>query len=193
MRAPLLVPFLALVLAVAGCNKPHPALTEASGVVHFRGSGFSLEPGDGWVLLNTRRLAKDSPDVVVCQPVLDGRLGTIQVVQLGDRISESEAVARVSRAYDADPLADADSLFRDDFQADSGHNLLVFTYSRHAAGEPSRPLNHQTNYVARTRGGRWIAICAQTGGIEETRQVADMVKRTLREIPPVTPTPAPGA
>ncbi len=67
----------------------------------------------------------------------------------------------------------------------------MIRYSRHTAPDPTRVLNHLTQYIVRTAGGRWISIGALTDTVERTSDVEAMVKRTLREVPPSTPTPRP--
>jgi len=176
-------------LVMAAC-KPHPAETTVAGPVAFVGSGFSLEPGSGWIRVNTRQLTKPLVQVV-CQPALTTKGATIQVAQLGDRIAEKDAMAQVSAAFEADELAIKDSLTQNDFQADSGARGKVVRYTRHTAPDPARILNYLTQYIVHTAGGRWISIGAMTDTLEHANEVDAMVRQTLREIPPVTPTPRP--
>jgi hypothetical protein len=180
---------LALSLALAAC-KPNPAETQDSSVVRFAGAGFSLEPGPGWIRINTRKLNQGLPQVI-CQPALTTKGGTIQVVQLGDRIAEKDAIGQILKAMEADELAMKETLTQRDFQADSGTRGKLFRYTRHTAPDPARILNHLTQYVVRTAGGRWISIGALTDSVEQADEVEAMVKRTLREVPPTTPTPRP--
>jgi hypothetical protein len=181
-RALLLLP-----LAFAAC-KPHPAETVEAGPIVFAGSGFSLEPGPGWIRVNTRQLIKPLTQVV-CQPALTTKGATIQVAQLGDRISEKDALAQVSAAFEADELAIKESRTQSDFKADSGAQGKIVRYTRHTAPDPARILNYLTQYIVRTTGGRWISIAAMSDSLEQANDVDAMVRRTLREIPPVTPTP----
>ena len=180
---------LVVLLTLAGC-KPNPAETQESDVVRFAGSGFSLEPGPGWIRINTRKLNQGLIQVI-CQPALTTRGGTIQVVQLGDRIAEKEAIGQILQAMDADELAMKETLTQREFQADSGTRGKLFRYTRHTAPDPARILNYLTQYVVRTAGGRWISVGALTDSVAQADEVDAMMKRTLREVPPATPTPRP--
>ena len=187
------IPFLLLLslpLALAACKKPNPADTAESSVVEFAGSGFSLEPGPGWIRVDTRKLAQPLRQTI-CQPALTTRGVTIQVAQLGDRTTEEAALAQLTAAFEGDELAMKDTLTKGDFQADSGVRGKVIRYSRHTAPDPKRVLNLLTQYVVHTTGGRWISIGALADTPEHASEVDAMVKRTLREIPPRTPTPRP--
>lgn len=185
-RLPIL---LLLSLALAAC-KPSPDATIETGPVTFAGSGFSLEPGAGWIRVNTRKLNQGLVQTI-CQPALTTKGGSIQVVQLGDRVAEKDALAQVQAAFEFDELAMKDTLAQRDFQADSGVSGKIFRYTRHTAPDPTRVLNFLTQYVARTKTGRWISIGALTESTELAGEVEAMVKRTLREVPPPTPTPRP--
>lgn len=180
---------IAISLTLTAC-KPNPAETQESDPVRFAGSGFSLEPGAGWIRVNTRKLNQGLVQVI-CQPALTTRGGTIQVVQLGDRIAEKEALGQIQKAMEADELAMPETLTQRDFQADSGPRVKLFRYTRHTAPNPAKILNYLTQYVVRTAGGRWISIGALTGSVELADEVDAMVQRTLREVPPTTPTPRP--
>ena len=181
--------FLAVLLTFTGC-KPNPAETQESSVVRFAGSGFSLEPGPGWIRINTRKLNQGLVQVI-CQPALTTGGGTIQVVQLGDRITEKDAMGQINKAMEADELAMKETLTQSDFQADSGTRGKFFRYTRHTAPDPARILSYLTQYVVRTAGGRWISVGALADSVAQADEVDAMVKRTLREIPPPTPTPRP--
>jgi len=185
----LLRALLCLPLVLAAC-RPDAADPAQSPVVVFAGSGFSLEPGPGWIRLNTRKLSQPIPQVI-CQPALTTQGATIQVAQIGDRVAEPAVMAQVTAAFEGDELAIRDSLKQSDFQADSGVRGKLIRYSRHTAPDPTRVLNHLTQYIVRTAGGRWISIGALTDTVERTNEVEAMVKRTLREVPPSTPTPRP--
>lgn len=180
---------LAVLLTFTAC-RPTSAETQESSVVRFAGSGFSLEPGPGWIRINTRKLNKGLVQVI-CQPALTTKGGTIQVVQLGDRITEKDAIGQILNAIGADELAMNETLTQRDFQADSGTRVKLFRYTRHTAPDPARILNYLTQYVVRTAGGRWISIGALTDSVAQADDVEAMVKRTLREIPAPTPTPRP--
>jgi hypothetical protein len=180
---------LLLPLALAAC-KPHPAETAESPVVEFIGSGFSIEPGPGWIRVNTRKLNQPLKQVI-CQPALTAKGATIQVAQLGDRIAENVAMAQVTAAFEGDELAMPDTLKQGDFQAASGVRGKWVRYARHTAPDPARVLNHLTEYIVRTAGGRWVSIGALTDSVDHANEVDAMVKRTLREIPPSTATPRP--
>ncbi len=180
---------LLLPLALAAC-KPHPAETVESPVVVFVGSGFSLEPGPGWIRVDTRQLTQPLRQSI-CQPALTTEGATIQVAQLGDRITENAALEQVTAAFEADELAMKDTLKQGDFQAESGVRGKFVRYDRHTAPDPTRVLNHLTQYIVHTAGGRWVSIGAMTDTIEHSNQVDEMVKRTLREVPPSSPTPRP--
>jgi hypothetical protein len=185
-----LLPALLLGLLLLTACKPHPAEAPESPIVVFVGSGFSLEPGPGWIRLNTRKLSQPIKQVI-CQPALTTRGATIQVAQVGDRITEELALAQVTAAFEADELAMKDTLKTGDFQADSGVRGKFVRYDRHTAPDPARLLNHLTQYIVRTAGGRWVSIGVLADTVEHVNEVDAMVKRTLREIPPSTPTPRP--
>jgi len=174
-------------LALAAC-KPHPAETTESGTVEFVGSGFSIEPGPGWIRVNTRQLNQPLKQVI-CQPALTAKGATIQVAQLGDRISESAALGQVTAAFEGDELAMKETWKQEDFQAASGVRGKFVRYTRHTAPDPARILNFMSQYIVRAAGGRWVSIGALTDSIEHAKEVDEMVRRTLREIPPVVPTP----
>lgn len=181
---------LLLPLAIAACDKPKPVASAGPGVVQFAGSGFSLEPGAGWIRVNTRQLNKGLPQTI-CQPALTTKGGTIQVAQLGDRITEKDAIAQVQTAFEADELAIKGTEVQQDFETETGVRGKIIRYSRHIAPDPARVLNYLTQYVVRTRGGRWISIGALTDSPEQAAEVEAMVKRTLREAPTPTPTQRP--
>ncbi|OAI42376.1 hypothetical protein AYO41_01020 [Verrucomicrobia bacterium SCGC AG-212-E04] len=178
---------LAAVLALAAC-KPQPAETQESAVVRFVGSGFTLEPGPEWIRLNTRAITKPLSQVI-CQPALTTKGTTIQVAQLGDRISETDAIGQVRKAFEADELARKDTMVQSDFQADSGVRGKRVRYTRHTAPDPARILNYLTQYVVRNAGGRWISVGVLADTVEQTDAADAMVQRTLRDAPQATPTP----
>jgi hypothetical protein len=181
--------FLSVLLALAGC-KPHPAETEEAGVVRFVGAGYTLEPGPGWIRVNTRKINEPIRQVI-CQPALTTKGITIQVAQIGDRIAEKDAMAQVLKAFETDELAIKDTKTEGDFQADSGARGKRIRYTRHTAPDPARILNYLTQYVVRTAGGRWISVGVLADTLEQADASDAMVKRTLREVPPATPTPRP--
>ncbi len=186
----LLRALLCLPMILAACNKPHPADTSETPVVVFTGSGFSLEPGPGWLRLDTRKISQPIQQLI-CQPALTTKGVTIQVAQVGDRISEEAALAGVAAAMEADELAVKDSLTKVDFQSDSGVKGKIIRYTRHTAPDPKRVLNILTQYLVRNSGGRWVSIGAHSDTVELANEVDAMVKRTLREVPRPTPTPRP--
>ncbi len=182
---------LVALVALAGC-KPHPAATYEDTVVRFAGSGFSLQPGAEWLKMNTRRLAKETPGVIVCQPVLSGEVGMIQVVQLGDHIRDDQAMVQVLRTFESDENAIQESLAHWEFVSAQGHRVLAFQYARHAPGDPARVTHWLTQFVVRHRSGRWVSIAARTQNAEQAKGLEEMVQRTLRDIPnPNAPTPTP--
>ncbi len=180
---------LLLPLALAAC-KPHPAETvnRRSWSLSVPASRSSRDrAGSGVDTIKLNQPLKQ----VICQPALTGKGATIQVAQLGDRITETAALAQVTTAFEADELAMKDTLQQGDFQSESGVRGKFVRYDRHTAPDPARVLNHLTQYVVKTAGGRWVSIAALADTTEHASQVDEMVKRTLREVPASTPTPAP--
>lgn len=183
---------LLALLALAAC-KPHPGGTTEESRVRFQGAAFSIVPGRDWLRMDTTRLARQIPGVVVCQPVLQGKIGLIQVVQLGDLLREDQAIATVMRTFDEDERAEKESLAHWEFQSVSGHRVLVFQYARHAPGDRSKILHYLSNFVVRTTPGRWISFGVRTENLDEARQVEEMIRTTLEEHAPITPTPRPAS
>lgn len=180
-----------LLLSLAACNKPHPGAMQEGEPVRFEGAAFSLKPGPGWLRMDTRRLVRDIPGVVVCQPVLQGSIGMIQVVQLGDLLTEDQAIVTVLQNFERDDRSEKESLARWEFQTAQGHRVQVIQYARHAPEDRSKIVHYLTQFVVRTKPGRWISIGARTDNLAEAKQIEDMVQRTLEEHAPITPTPKP--
>ena len=178
-----------LALALTAC-KPHPSMTEESSVIVFAGSGFSLEPGPGWIPVGMKKLSQPLKQSIL-EPALTARGATIQVAVLGDRTTEAAVLAQVNAAFEADGQAVRDSLTQGDFQADSGVRGKFFRYSRHSEHVPDRIINHLTQYIVQSAGGRWISIGAMTDTLEHANEVDAMIRRTLRDVLPNSPTPKP--
>lgn len=183
--------WLVLAVLVLGACKPHPGGTTEDTVVRFQGAAFSLRPGRDWLRMDTTRLAREIPGVIVCQPVLQGSLGMIQVVQLGDLLREDQAIATVMRTFDEDERAEKESLTNWEFETVGGHRVLAFSYARHAPGDRSKILHYLSQFVVRTKPGRWISICLRTENLAEAKKVEEMIRTTLQEHAPITPTPRP--
>lgn len=190
-RPPLLL-LAAALLGLAAC-KPHPGGTFDDTRVRFQGAAFSIKPGRDWLRVDTTRLSRQIPNVVVCQPVLQGSIGMIQVVQLGDLLREDQAIATITRVFDEDERAEKESLAHWEFQSVSGHRVMAFQYARHAPEDRSKILHYLSNFVVRTTPGRWISFGVRTANLEEAKQIEEMIRTTLEEHAPITPTPRPAS
>lgn len=157
---------IALLGLVVGCKPSHR--------VTFKPALISIDPGEGWKLVETPATPP------TCTPALVGQAGLINAVMLEGEVADAKQMAdKVQAMFVANSKAVPDSFKQENFTTDSGLNGVHLSYSaKGAKGGASDTRSH--SFITRNGSRRYISISYITSPDAESAAVLEAIRKTLQ-------------
>jgi hypothetical protein len=155
---------IGLLLLAAGCKPSHR--------VDFTPARVSIDPGEGWNVLNI------PPDPPSCSPQLISKLGIINAVMVDSDITEvNKAAEKLQAVFSNTGKAQPDSFKQEPFTTDSGLNGIHLSYTGKSSDGSANMRSH--SFITQ-RASQCVSISYITTADVESPAVLEAIRKTLR-------------